>query len=161
MGISQRAKNIFSKSKAYIQNLYRINDSPQRIALGFGLGVFLGVMPGLGIVVSLVLATFLRLNRASALVGTALTNTWLSFAIFILSIKTGSAIIGTSWNEIYAKWNLLIKEFSWQKVFAFSFWEIIRPILLGYVVVSVLLGVVAYLLALLLILGVRYAKNKS
>lgn len=141
--------------------LYRINDTPHKIALGFGLGVFLGVMPGVGIIAAIVLAWLLRLNRIAALLGTLLTNTWISFVTLLLSIKVGSAIMGLDWHLVYGNWKSLLKSFSWQKVFTVSFLEIFRPVAVGYAIVSFCLGVLAYIAALALIVKVRNAKNKN
>ena len=141
--------------------LYRINDTPQKIALGFGLGVFLGVMPGAGILFALVLAWLLRLNRISALLGTLLTNTWISFVTLLLSIKVGSAIMGLDWRIVNGNWKSLLKSFSWQKVYTVSFLEIFRPVAVGYGIVSFCLGTLAYIAALALIVKVRNAKNKN
>ena len=67
--------------------LFRINDTPLKIALGFGLGVFLGVMPGVGPVVALLLAFIFRINRASALLGSLLFNTWSGIISLLLAIE--------------------------------------------------------------------------
>jgi uncharacterized protein (DUF2062 family) len=141
--------------------LYRINDTPQKIALGFGLGVFLGVMPGVGILVALILSWLLRLNRIAALLGTLLTNTWISFVTLLLSIKVGSAIMGLDWHLVYENWKSLLKSFSWQKVCSVSFLEIFRPVAVGYSIVSFCLGALAYIAVLVLIVKVRNAKNKN
>jgi uncharacterized protein (DUF2062 family) len=82
--------------------LFKINDSPQRIALGLGLGVFLGIIPGTGPLAALFLALLFRVNRASALLGSLLTNTWLSIVTFLLAIKVGSFIMRLNWQSVYA-----------------------------------------------------------
>ncbi|MDD5669514.1 MAG: DUF2062 domain-containing protein, partial [Candidatus Omnitrophica bacterium] len=57
--------------------IFRINDTPRKIAFGFGLGVFLGILPGTGPVASVIVAAFLHANKAAALLGSLITNTWL------------------------------------------------------------------------------------
>jgi len=68
-----------NKFRGFFQLLYlkliKINDTPQKIAFGFGLGVFSGIFPGTGPLAALFLALILRANRASALLGSLLTNT--------------------------------------------------------------------------------------
>ena len=63
--------------------LFKINDSAEKIALGVGLEVFSGLMPGTGPTAALFLAFIFRANRAAALLGSMLTNTWLSVVTFI------------------------------------------------------------------------------
>ncbi len=112
--------------------LFKINDSPQRIALGLGLGVFAGIIPGTGPVAALFLAFIFRVNRASALLGSLLTNTWLSFVTFILAIKVGSAIMHLDWQVVRQGW-------------------ILFPVILGYFIVSFSLGILVYLVTLIIL----------
>ncbi|MBU1727661.1 MAG: DUF2062 domain-containing protein, partial [Candidatus Omnitrophica bacterium] len=100
--------------------LFRINDSPQKIALGLGLGVFLGILPGTGPIASLSLAFVFRINRASALLGSLLTNTWLSFVTFILAIKIGSFMLKLNWQETYSQYSEFLKSFHWADLFKLS-----------------------------------------
>jgi uncharacterized protein (DUF2062 family) len=94
MGNSMRKRSLPNKvkrlAKVVYLKLFRINDSPLKIALGFGLGVFIGVMPGVGPVIALLLAFLFRVNRASALLGSILFNTWVGLIALLLAIKIGS-----------------------------------------------------------------------
>lgn len=130
--------------------LFGINDTPQRIALGFGLGVFLGNFPGTGPIAALFLAWALRLNRASALLGALLTNTWISFITFILSIKAGSFIMQTDWQDLLQNWLRFLKGFHWLDLLKLSVLKIILPVIFGYLVVSLFLGFIAYLMVLII-----------
>ena len=93
--------------------LFRMNDEPQKVAAGLGLGVFFGVMPGMGPLAALFFALVLRVNRAAALLGSILTNTWLSIPTFVLAVKAGSLITGISCRDINLGWRSLIKDFRW------------------------------------------------
>lgn len=128
--------------------LFGINDTPQKIALGLGLGVFLGTLPGTGPIAALIVASIFKLNRASALLGTLLTNTWLSVVSFVLSVKLGSAILGVRWQEVYNSWLIFFKDFHLWNLFKISLLKIVFPVLLGYLMVSLFVGVIAYLIAL-------------
>ena len=101
-------KSVLSRISRFFKALYlkifRIDDSPQKIALGFGLGVFLGVMPGMGPIAALAIAFLLKANRASALLGSILTNTWLSIPVFFLAVKTGAVVTGSSHEVIRSEW---------------------------------------------------------
>jgi uncharacterized protein (DUF2062 family) len=146
----------FFKS-AYVQ-LFKINDTPQRIALGAGLGIFLGNFPGTGPIAALFLAWVLRLNRASALLGALFTNTWISFITFFLSVKAGSVILGTNWQDIQQSWLRFLQDFHWLDLLKLSILKIIFPIVLGYLIIGLFLGFLAYLTILVIF---RYKKQQK
>ncbi len=131
--------------------LFKINDSPQKVALGVGLGVFSGLMPGTGPLVALFLAFIFRANRAAALLGSILTNTWLSLVTFILAIKAGSLVLGLHWQEVYQKIQGLIHDFGWAKLFKLSFLDVLLPVIIGYIIIGLFLGAAAYLATLAII----------
>lgn len=141
------------------EKLFLINDTPQKIALGLGLGVFAGILPGTGPIAALFLAFILRANRASALIGCLLTNTWLSFVTFILAIKAGSVILGINWQDVYQQWNYFLREFSWQHLFNLSLLKVFLPIIVGYFVIAFCLGVLAYFI-ILIVVTIRHRQTK-
>ena len=134
VGISAMpARTVFVKIARFFKFLYlklfRINDTPQRIAIGLGLGVFSGVLPGTGPVAALGLAFIFRVNRASALLGSIITNTWLSIPAFLLSVKVGAWLTGLNYHEVQAH-------------------KLIGPILIGYFAVAACIGFVCYVATL-------------
>lgn len=147
----QRLKRLVSV--LYVK-LVRTNDTPQKVALGFGLGVFAGILPGTGPIAAVFLASLARVNRATALLGSLATNTWLSFATFLISIKIGSGLIGADWQDIKEKWSMLFKHFSFFSLFKLSVLKIIFPVILGYLVIAICCGLVSYAV-LILILTLR------
>jgi len=74
--------------KIIYRKLVIINDTPQKIAQGFGLGVFLGVLPFFGPIAALVLSSLFRMNKAAAILASLLTNSWISVVTFLLSVKS-------------------------------------------------------------------------
>ncbi len=135
---------IFSK-------LFKINDSPEKIALGVAVGVFAGLLPGTGPAAALFLALTLKANRAAALFGGLLTNTWLSIVTFILAIKVGSVILKLNWLLVQERVQKLFQEFAWMSFFKFSFLEILLPVIIGYLVIGLVLGLLGYFLTLFII----------
>lgn len=131
--------------------LFLIHDSAPKIALGVGLGVFAGLLPGTGPAAALFLAFIFRANRAAALFGSILTNTWLSLVTFILAIKLGSVILNLCWQQVYQKAQGLIYDFHWVKFLKLSFLEVLLPVITGYIVIGLFLGIVSYLITLLII----------
>ncbi|MFA4888205.1 MAG: DUF2062 domain-containing protein [Candidatus Omnitrophota bacterium] len=137
--------------KTLWEKLFLINDTPQKISLGLGLGVFSGIFPGSGPVAAIFLALTFRANRAAALIGCLLTNTWLSFVSFLLALKIGAFIFGVSWSVIYQDWIVFTKGFRWQNLFKLSVLEIILPVLSGYMAIAFICGVITYLTSLIII----------
>ncbi len=87
----ERCRRIFR----YIYlRLVRVGGDPVHIALGFSLGVFLGVFPtfGIGIPLSLLLASVFRWNRVSAVLGSLVMNPITTPLFWTLSATLGAAI---------------------------------------------------------------------
>jgi uncharacterized protein (DUF2062 family) len=127
--------------------LFRINDSPQRIALGLGLGVFLGIMPGTGPLAALFLAFLLPVNRAAIILGSLLTNTWLSIVTFFLAVKIGASALNLKWEAVYADWLAFLRHLTWKNLLRAGVWETILPVFLGYIIVAFAAGFMVYLMA--------------
>ena len=140
-----KIKNWF---KSTFHKLLAINDPPQKKALGLGLGVFLGNLPGLGPIAAWVVAYLLQVNQAAALLGCFLTNTWLSFLTLVISVKIGSSIRGQDWHRVKSHWDQLVKDFHWYKLVQPEILNTLYSLLVGYFVVSLTLGLLAYLTAL-------------
>ena len=138
-------------AKLLYLKLFRINDSPQRVALGLGLGVFTGILPGIGPIAALVLAIIFRANRASAVIGSILTNTWISVLGFILSLKIGAAIMHLDWRAVKMSYVKLLTQFSWSKVFEETTFYILLPVAIGYLIFSLLVGISFYLIFLIIL----------
>lgn len=146
--------------KAFYEKIFKINDTPQKIAVGLGLGVFLGILPGTGPIAALFLALLFKVNRASALFGSLLSNTWLSIVTFILSIKVGSAILHSDWQQVQENWSEVLRDFHWGSLFKSSVLTLLLPVVLGYLIIGLSVGFTAYIIALL-ILRRRKHENKS
>jgi len=157
-------RKILSRIHRFLKFLYiklfRINDSPQKIALGFGLGVFLGVLPGAGPIASLFLAMLFRVNRASALLGCLLTNTWISIVAFLLSIKVGSIIMGLNWHSVHASYLQFIKDFHWVNLLELSVLKVMLPVIIGYFVVSFMFAAMSYLAVIIVVTKVKPKRKK-
>ena len=134
--------------KVLYLRIIRMNDSPQRIAIGFGLGAFMGIIPGTGPLAALVLAAALRVNKAAAFLGGLLTNTWISFLAIIFSIKVGSALLHLNWQQVYADWQAVLKNFHWIHLLDTSILKIILPVLVGYFIIALGFGILTYLVVL-------------
>lgn len=154
MGDKKDNKLFILFHQLYIK-LFKINDSPQRVALGFGLGVFSGILPGAGPIASLFLALLFRANRASALIGSLLTNTWISILTFVLAAKAGSVIFGIKWQQLRKDWNLFLINFNWQALFKLSVLKVILPVMIGYLLIALCAGALVYMITGALIIQAK------
>ena len=155
-------KKFFDQLKHFFQSIYeklvKIDDSPQKIALGFGLGVFLGILPGAGPVAALALASLFRINRIAALSGSLLTNTWLSVVTFVLAVKIGSAVTGENWVAVYDKCKLILQNFHLKDLQHGAVFDILKPLVIGYITVGFLAGIFSYLLILAVFMCKKIAR---
>jgi uncharacterized protein (DUF2062 family) len=134
-------KNFFKKT---YRDLITINDSPHRIAGGFAVGVFFGVLPAAGPMAAVVLAWILRVNRVAAFVGGLLTNTWLSVLTFVVAVKIGAIVTGLDNHELYRECQDLLTDFHWRDILSPPVVKILEPLFAGYAVIALVAGLVAY-----------------
>lgn len=142
--------------KLIYNKLIKIDDSPHKIALGFGLGVFTGIMPGIGPLIALALAYIFHANKASALIGSFFTNTWVSLLILAASVKLSSNFFGLNLTQIYNDWRQIITKFDFSKFSAQ--YKLIISVALGYLIISIILGLIAYIISLIVVRLVRREK---
>ena len=135
-------KKIIEFLRSVYLKLFKIDDSPQKVALGFGLGVFLGIFPGTGPFASLILAFLLRINRAAAVIGCLITNAWISVLAFVLAIQAGAMIFGLDWKTMKS-----------------TPLKFVLPISAGYVLIGLIFGSISYLATLVIIKSVKRRKN--
>ncbi|MFH1441536.1 MAG: DUF2062 domain-containing protein [Candidatus Omnitrophota bacterium] len=154
----KKKNNIFRLLRLLYLKLFRINDSPQKIALGLAVGIFLGILPGTGPIAALCAAFILRINRASALIGSLLVNTWTNILTFLLAIKIGSVIMGLDWQKVYTESLSIFKNFHLANLFKLPILKILYPVLIGYFVISAIAGFIAYLTALVIVKRIRLKK---
>ena len=138
--------------------LIKINDTPQKIAIGFGLGVFTGIMPFAGPAAAIFLAVLFRVNRASALLSSLLTNTWISIVSFLLSIRIGSLIFGIDARLIRSRWTELFKNFHLSSMLKLSAFKIVLPVVTGYLVIALLSACAAYAAVFVIIRLIKHRK---
>lgn len=137
--------------KTIFSSILKINDTSQKIALGFGLGVFSGVFPGTGPLVAVLLSFIFRANYFSALLGSLLTNTWMSIMTFLLAIKVGAAIMGIKWQDAQRQWCVFFHNFQWINLVKLSVLKLVLPVFLGYLVLAFIAGLLSYLFVLLIL----------
>lgn len=144
-----------TRSFRYIYlRLVRVGGDPVHIALGFALGVFLGVFPtfGIGIPLSLLFASIFRWNRVSAVLGSLVMNPLTTPFFWTLSGTLGAAIFGVDARKVL----LTVKN-----------GERLRTLtagagiyLVGNTIVALLAAVLSYFLALRAVTLYRKKRNE-
>jgi uncharacterized protein (DUF2062 family) len=126
-----------------VQILLHVDDTPHRIALAFGVGVFIAFSPLLGIhtLIALGIAFSFRLSRAAILVGTYVNNPWTLAPLYMGGTLLGCALLGVpseGLNQI--NWQL----HGWD--FLSSLIVHLRPYLWPFVIGNTVLGTLGGLL---------------
>lgn len=140
--------------------LFRVNDTPQKVALGLGLGVFSGIMPGTGPLAALFLASLLKVNKSSALLGGLLTNTWSIIPVLGLAVKAGALVTGLRWQDVQQSWKIFLAHFHLADLFKLSILKVIMPVILGYFLIAAISGILAYAIMLPILKWLKQRKLK-
>lgn len=151
--------------KKFFQDIYHriihIDDSPHKIAGGFAVGVFLGILPGAGPVAAIVLAFIFQVNKAAAFAGGLLTNSWFSLLTFVLAVKIGASVTGSNWQQLYKDAKALISPFDWRNFIDGSAVPVIKPLLAGYALIGLAAAVLMYAIVFAIVTGYRKRKKKA
>lgn len=86
-----------ARARRWLDQLLHTHDTPKRTALAFGVGVFFGFCPFLGLhtVLGLVVAFAFNLNRIAVLLGVYSNVPWILPAYYTLATLAGAALLGT------------------------------------------------------------------
>jgi uncharacterized protein (DUF2062 family) len=153
--------------RRWLDALLHVDDTPERTAAAFALGVFFGFSPFLGLhtILGIAFAFLLNLNRVSVLLGIYSNLPWIIAPYYFLATRAGSAVTGDRIPPGFARELAALFDLS---VFTADFWRalvaIIRPLLWPYAVGSmlgaVLLAAVAYPLALAFVKSQRHLSHR-
>jgi uncharacterized protein (DUF2062 family) len=153
--------------RRWLDTLLHIEDTPERTAAAFALGVFFGFSPFLGFhtILALIFAFFLNLNRVAVLLG-VYSNLPLVIAPYYASVTMiGAKITGRRpppgfRSQIGALFDLSLFDAA---DFFTKLMKVLKPLLLPYTVGSmlgaVILSAVAYPLALAFVTSGRRIRN--
>ncbi len=133
-----------SRLRALLRALVQMEDTPNRLALAFGIGVFIAFFPILGIHtgMALLIAVVFRLNKVAILAGAWTNNPWTLGPMFLAGTLVGCALLGVSAEGLHAvDWSLHGRAF-YEELF-----ESLRPLVLPFLVGNLVLGVLAGALA--------------
>ena len=144
----------------FLHRAFALDDTPERIALAFALGVFLAFSPLLGLhtLVGLMFAFFFGLNRFALLLGVFINNPWTLIPIYAAGTYLGGLLVGFPARPP-------LPHFNWQAIWSSGFWmqlagqwHILKPLLLGSTILSILAAALSYAAALFFI---RYRRARQ
>jgi uncharacterized protein (DUF2062 family) len=141
--------------RRWLEKLLHIDDSPERTAAAFALGVFFGFSPFLGFhtILAVIFAFLLNLNRVAALLGVYSNLPWFLAPYYVITTTAGAAITR---RPIPKGFRTHVDALFDQSLFHVEFWRqlamILKPLLWPYAVGSMigagLLALAAYPVAL-------------
>lgn len=146
--------------RAYYRFL-RLRGAPEQIALGFALGIFIGMTPFLGFhtVIAVMLAAVFKWSKIAAGIGVFITNPFTAPFIYPMTYKLGTLVVGLS------KMNQFPKIFEPGGVIGVmkNSPMILLDLLVGGAIIGIPLSIVAYYAALYTVLSARkrMAKKKA
>ena len=92
------------KNKGF-KRLLKLKGEPKSVAKGFALGSFVGMMPipGFQMLVSLAIASVIKVHKTAAVIGVFNTNIATGVFIFAFNYWLGKTILGLSPNFVFPK----------------------------------------------------------
>lgn len=139
-----------------IKLILYIKDPPEKTALTFSLGLFIGMSPLLGLhtILALAIAFIFRLNKLIILLGTYVTNPWTLIPIYTFSTIFGAKILQRSIN-IDVNWNNITIS---QLIHLSG--DILIPFIAGSLIVGAISSVLSYI-TIYVILSKRRRLNSN
>lgn len=128
-------KKYNEKLKQHFHDLFKLQKSPESLAMGFALGTLIAILPtfGFGILIGLlVILVFEKISKLSMLVSFAFWNPLLLAPLSVLSYKLGDILLGT---EPIIDYKLTVL----QNFFVFT-----KRYLLGNLIIAITFTVVSY-----------------
>ena len=136
------------------KRLIGIDDTPERIAMGVAVGVFIGIAPtfGLGTLLAAGLAAVFHYNMAAAIAGTVVGMPLIAPFIWIASSWVGGFLLGYDWNSLY-------RQVSGGNIFT-SGGQVFFAYILGNVILTVVLTALSWFLTLRAVRRYQYSKSR-
>jgi uncharacterized protein len=130
---------------ALVESFLHLDDTPQRIALAFGIGVYLSFNPlfGFHTLMALAIAFTLRLSRAAMLVGIYVNNPWTMAPMYLAGTTLGCWLLGVPLEGLGdIEWDWSDRAF--YRILLLSLKPYLWPYVLGNTILGIVCGVIAY-----------------
>jgi uncharacterized protein (DUF2062 family) len=137
-----------------LRQVIGLKDSPRKIAFSFGLGIFIGMSPVLGLhtILGILLAWVFKLNKFVTLVGVYITNPWTIVPIYTFATWLGARILGIKH---------IIPDIDWAHMGMTELIKDLKPILPPFVVGTVALGLLCAIIGYVVIYHSVVKQRKS
>jgi uncharacterized protein len=144
MGVWKRW-NLIRQFKLNVLRFLRLRGTPDEIAKGFALGIFIGLTPTFGfqMIIAIFLAILLHENKLAAALGVWITNPLTAPFIYALEYETGRLLLGLSRVKFP-------RELSFSALESMS-WEFLLPLCVGSLIYGIILTPLTYAVTLRLI----------
>lgn len=133
-----RRWSFFRQFKLHLIRLMRLQDSPERIARGMALGLFIGMTPTFGaqMAIALVAAILLNENKLASVIGVWVTNPITAPFIYGLEYETGRILLGLPHPAMDLQFN-----FHFLQMLG---WQVVLPLSLGSLIFGICSAVIGY-----------------
>jgi uncharacterized protein len=135
--------------RSALRSLLNLDDPPERTALAFAIGTFIGLSPFLGLhtILAASVSVIWRLNKLAILTGSFLNNPWTIAPIVGASWALGRFIIGSPAVELpQATLSALFTAEFWRLIAAQ--WRQLLPFAVGSMILSIVSAAISYPLTL-------------
>jgi uncharacterized protein len=143
--------------KKYLRHFLAMDDTPERIAFGFAVGVFISFSPLLGLhtVLGFFIAIAFGLNRPAVFTGLWVNNPWTLFPIYSAATYVGRKLIGLP--------AISIPDLHFSALWHREFWvqlasPLFKSLLLGSTIFAFVAGALAYVIVLLWVRRIKASR---
>ena len=139
---------IRQKLKSFLDNVLSQKTHPHDIAFAYGLGIFIGVLPGVDLLLGFLVLLLFRINKVALIAGMAFINPLTTPFVYALSFAIGKSLIGYTPLEDAGKFstaNLL---------------NISKPLIVGNFTLAIIAGFMAYVIVYIFAYFFIYMKHK-
>ncbi|TCK02881.1 hypothetical protein CLV27_1594 [Phorcysia thermohydrogeniphila] len=125
--------------KYYLNKLLEMKESPDEMAKGLALGVFIGFLPinGFQVLIAVTIAALTRVSKMAAAIGTHVTNPWTTIPVLIIDYYVGCFLLGRKACTPHVDFTSLSSLISAGK-------EIILPMFVGGIFLGTIFSVLSY-----------------
>lgn len=140
-----RRWSIIRQAKLNLVRFLRLQGTPDEIAKGLALGIFIGMTPTFGfqMVLAVFFALLLRENKLAAVLGVWITNPVTAPFIYALEYESGRILVGMERVHLHLN-------FDFRALLNLG-WEVLFPMSVGSLIFGLLCAALSYALTLRLI----------
>ena len=161
--------NAWKSLKEGVEHILKLDDPPNKVALGFAIGIFISFTPflGLHLVLAAILSWIFRTRIRVAALATLFCNPWTMPFIYGSNLIVGNKLLnGTSSINIRYLLNmvnrlgkdLLTLDYRAIKFFFHEFMYVAKPFALGTIIMGTLSALISYIIVLVVL---KHLKNKK